>query len=104
MTRSSLDAESQGIPITPFVTQPDIGHDSLGMDCGRTIGIMAHLTERWKLLVSGSYLRYPVGTCSEEVRAFFGQSFMLRRNLALSLEWTYKQKENEAELRFHAYF
>lgn len=71
---------------------------------GGTIGVLARLTERWKVLASASYLRYPLGTSSEDVRAFFGQSLTLQRNLSLRLEWSYRQKENETVLRLHAYF
>jgi len=71
---------------------------------GAMVGALTHLSERWKVLTSASYLRYPLGTSSHEVRAFAGQSFVLRRNLALNFEWSYRQKENEAVLRLYAYF
>jgi hypothetical protein len=71
---------------------------------GGTVGMLAELTERWKILASASYLRYPFGENSDEVRLSFGQRYTVSRNVAIRMELNRRAHDNEALLTFHAYF
>jgi len=71
---------------------------------GITGGFLTSLTPRWKILATGSYLRFPLGESSEAIRAFFGQRYTLQQNLALRFEFKHRKKDNEAVLQIQAYF
>jgi hypothetical protein len=83
----------------------DAYDDNYRVGGGGTIGLTAELTSRWKMLLTTSYLRFPLGDRSEAVRVFFGQRYTLQQNLALRLEFNHReQHDNEAVLIIHAYF
>jgi hypothetical protein len=71
---------------------------------GGTVGFLAELTDRWKILASTSYLRFPLGDRSDEVRLSLGQRYTLRQNLAVRLELNRRDRDNEALFTVHAYF
>jgi len=72
---------------------------------GGTIGLLADLTERWKVLLSTTYLRYPVGEDSDDWRFSFQQRFTLQKDLALRLEFNHLDRhDNEAVLSVQLYF
>jgi len=77
-------------------------HHRIG--AGGTVGMLASLTDRWKIMASGTYLRYPLGESADELEAFCGQSYALRRNWVLRWEFHHRQHDNEAVLRLQAYF
>ena len=41
---------------------------------GGTVGLLADLTDRWKLMASGTYLRYALGDKSDDFRWFVGSA------------------------------
>lgn len=71
---------------------------------GGTIGLLADLTERWKILVSGSYLNYPLGQQSDDLRAEVGQRYTLGQNLALRLTWQHRRYDTQALFQIQFYF
>ena len=71
---------------------------------GGTVGLLADLTERWKILLSGTYLGYPLGERSDEVRASVQQRYTLMKDLALRLEFNHRRRDNEAMLSVQLYF
>jgi hypothetical protein len=71
---------------------------------GITGGFLTSLTPRWKILATGSYLRFPLGESSEAFRAFFGQRYTLQQNLALRFDFKHRKKDNEAVFQIQAYF
>ncbi|MGH7232415.1 MAG: DUF4105 domain-containing protein, partial [Nitrospiraceae bacterium] len=71
---------------------------------GGTVGLLGTLTDRWKVLLSASYLRFPLGERSEDVRFSFGQRYTVQQNLALRLEFNHRDHDNEALFTVHAYF
>ena len=71
---------------------------------GGTIGVLADLTARWKLLASTSYLRYPLGDNSEDWRWTIGQRYTLSQNWALRMEYSHREHDNDVLLTVHAYF
>jgi hypothetical protein len=71
---------------------------------GGTIGLLADLTDRWKLMASGTYLRYALGDKSDDFRWFVGQRFTLLQNLALRLEYNHRDRDNDVMFSMQAYF
>ena len=71
---------------------------------GVTGGVLSSLTPRWKILATGSYLRFPLGESSEAFRGFFGTRYTLQQNLALRFDYKYREDDNEALLQIQAYF
>jgi uncharacterized protein DUF4105 len=71
---------------------------------GGTAGMLADLTERWRLLLSTTYLRYPLGEDSDDWRVSFQQRFTVQKDLALRLEFNHREHDNDVVLSVHAYF
>src|SRR5437667_82819 len=72
---------------------------------GGTAGLLADLTERWAILLSTTYLRYPVGEDSDNWRVAFQQRFTLQKDLALRLEFNHLDRhDNEAVLSVQVYY
>lgn len=72
---------------------------------GGTLGMMADLTDRWRLLASASYLRFPLGEKSDEVRWSVGQRYQLAKDAAFRFEFNHRERrDNEALFTIHAYF
>lgn len=72
---------------------------------GGTVGMTAMLTDRWKLLASTTYLKYPLGERTDDWRISVGQRYTVQRNLALRMEFNHRDHhDNEALFIVHAYF
>ena len=72
---------------------------------GGSAGVMATVTERWKLLLSSTYLKFPVGEKSDVWRLSFGQRYTVQRNLALRTEFNHRDHhDNEVLFTVHMYF
>ncbi|MEO5630842.1 MAG: hypothetical protein ABIQ24_00255 [Nitrospiraceae bacterium] len=68
------------------------------------VGMLSDLTEKWKLLVSGTYLHYPLGDKSDDFRVNVGQRFTLLQNLALRLDYNHRDRDNDVVFSFPAFF
>jgi hypothetical protein len=71
---------------------------------GGTVGLLADLTDRWKLMASGTYLRYALGDTSDDFRWFVGQRYTLSQNLALRLEYNHRDYDNDVVFSMQAFF
>jgi len=71
---------------------------------GGTVGMLADLTDRWKLMASGTYLKYALGEKSDDVRWFVGQRFTLLQNLAVRLEYNHRERDNDVIFSMQVYF
>ena len=71
---------------------------------GGTVGLLSDLTERWKLMASGTYLRYALGDKSDDFRWFVGQRYTLSQNWALRLEYNHRDHDNDVMFSVQAYF
>ncbi len=71
---------------------------------GGTVGLLATLSDRWKLLVSTTYLRYPLGERSDDFRWFFGTRYTLHQNLALRVEYHRRYDDSQAVFYIQAFF
>jgi len=71
---------------------------------GGTAGGLVDLTERWRLLVSASYLKYAFGEKSDDVRWFVGQRYTISRNWAVRLEYHHRDHDNNVLFAVQTFF
>ena len=71
---------------------------------GGTAGLLADLTDRWKLMASGTYLRYALGDKSDDFRWFVGQRYTLSQNWALRLEYNHRDRDNDVTFTVQTFF
>ncbi|TKS58171.1 MAG: hypothetical protein EWM73_03615 [Nitrospira sp.] len=71
---------------------------------GGTVGMLADVTDRWKLMLSGSYLRYALGDKSDDIRWYAGSRYTLSQNWALRLEYNHRDRDNDAVFSVQAFF
>jgi hypothetical protein len=71
---------------------------------GSTVGMLTDLTDRWKLMATGSYLRYALGDKSDDFRWFVGSRYTLAQNWALRLEYNHRDHDNDVAFTVQAFF
>ena len=71
---------------------------------GATVGILVDVTDRWKLMGSGSYLRYPLGEQSDDIRWHVGSRYTLARDWAARLEYNHRDRDDDLVLSLQAFF
>jgi hypothetical protein len=71
---------------------------------GGTVGMLADVTDRWKLMLSGSYLRYALGDKSDDIRWYAGSRYTLLQNWALRLEYNHRDRDNDVVFSVQAFF
>ena len=71
---------------------------------GGTIGLLADITDRWKLLATGTYLRFALGDKSEDIRWSVGQRYSLTTNLAFRVEYNHRSHDNDVLGTLQLYF
>ena len=71
---------------------------------GGTLGLLTDLTVRWRVMASGTYLRYALGDKSDDFRWFVGQRYTLAQNWALRLEYNHRDHDNDVMFSVQAYF
>jgi len=71
---------------------------------GSTVGMLTDLTDRWKLMATGSYLGYVLGDKSNDIRWFVGSRYTLMQNLALRLEYNHRDHDNDVIFSMQAFF
>jgi hypothetical protein len=82
----------------------DVFQDKHRIGGGGTIGMLGDLTERWRMLVSGSYLRYALGERSDDFRWTVGHRYTLAQNWALRLEYNHRAHDNDVLFTVQAFF
>ncbi|NJN45479.1 MAG: DUF4105 domain-containing protein [Candidatus Competibacteraceae bacterium] len=71
---------------------------------GMTVGVLASVTDRWKILASARYLHYPWGDTGTEKRLRLSQSYTLSKDWLLRFEFAREAGENTALLSVFKYF
>ncbi|MGH7166450.1 MAG: DUF4105 domain-containing protein, partial [Nitrospiraceae bacterium] len=87
--------------------EADIGHaydENYRMGGGGTVGLLADLTERWKILLSTTYLRYPLGDQSDDWRVSVGQRYTVQRNLTVRFEFNHRDHDDQTLFSVQAFF
>ncbi|HXV68998.1 MAG TPA: DUF4105 domain-containing protein, partial [Nitrospira sp.] len=71
---------------------------------GGTVGMLADVTDRWKFMVSGSYLRYPLGDKSDEIRWYAGSRYTLAKNWAVRVDYNHRHRDDDVVFSLQAFF
>lgn len=71
---------------------------------GGTVGMLAEVTDRWKVMMTSTYLRFPFGERGDEWRGSIQQRYTLTNNLAVRFEFNHRHKDTEGVLSLYAYF
>lgn len=71
---------------------------------GGTVGMLADLTERWKVMATGTYLKFPLGDKSDDFRWYVGSRFTLARNWTVRLEYNHRDYDNDVLFSVQAFF
>lgn len=71
---------------------------------GATVGVLADVTDSWKIMVSGSYLRYALGEKSDDFRWYVGSRYTLARNWAVRVEYNHRDRDNDVVFSVQAFF
>lgn len=71
---------------------------------GGTVGMLADVTEAWKIMATGTYLKYALGEKSDDVRWFVGSRYTLAQNWALRLEYNHRERDNDVLFSLQAFF
>ncbi|NGZ96313.1 MAG: hypothetical protein CV089_09325 [Nitrospira sp. WS110] len=71
---------------------------------GGTVGMLADITDRWKMMATGSYLRFPLGDKSDDFRWYVGSRFTIAQNWAVRLEYNHRSHDNDVLFSVQAYF
>jgi len=71
---------------------------------GGFIGMLADLTARWKLMATGTYLRYALGEKSDDFRWMVGSRYTLSQNWALRLEYNHRAHDNDVLFSVQGFF
>jgi hypothetical protein len=71
---------------------------------GSTLGLLADITQRWKVHLFTTYLYFPLGEYSDDFRISFHQRYTLRKDLALRLELNRRDHQDQGVFALQAYF
>jgi len=71
---------------------------------GGTVGMLADVTDRWKIMATGTYLKYALGEKSDDIRWFVGSRYELDQNWALRLECNHRDHDNDFSFTVQAFF
>ncbi len=71
---------------------------------GGTVGILATLGARWKVLSSATYLGYPLGDRSDDLRAFAGLRVTIAQNWAARFEFNHRDDDDQGVFSVQAFF
>lgn len=64
---------------------------------GGSVGMLVDVTDRWRILISAGYLRYPLGDLSDNTKYSFHQRYTLFKNCTIRLELNhFERRDNEA--------
>lgn len=71
---------------------------------GGTAGMLADMTEDWRLMATGTYLKYALGEKSDDIRWFVGSRYTLTQNSVLRLEYNHRDRDNDVMFSVQAFF
>ena len=79
-------------------------HEMHRVGGGGTVGMLADLTEHWKIMATGSYFKFPVGDKSDDFRWYVGSRFTMARNWTMRLEYNHRDRDNDVVFSVQAFF
>jgi hypothetical protein len=71
---------------------------------GGTIGMLTDITERWKFMATGTYLKFPLGEKSDDIRWYVGSRYTLAQNWAVRVDYNHRDRDNDVAVSLQAFF
>jgi len=71
---------------------------------GSTVGMVAYPHPRWGVLLTATYLHFPIGERSDDTRVFFGQRVTISQNLTVRMEFKHRDNDNDLLFAVQAFF
>ncbi len=71
---------------------------------GGTVGMLADITDQWKVMATGTYLKYGLGEQSDDIRWFVASRYTMSQNWALRLEYNHRDRDNDLLFSAQAFF
>jgi hypothetical protein len=71
---------------------------------GGTIGMLAEVTDHWKIMATRTYLRFALGDKSDDTGWVVGSRYTLAQNWALRLEYNHRDNDNDVIFSVQAFF
>lgn len=71
---------------------------------GGTVGMLADITDQWKIMATGTYLKYGLGEQSDDIRWFVGSRYTMSRNWVLRLEYNHRDRDNDLSFAVQTFF
>jgi hypothetical protein len=71
---------------------------------GGTVGMLADVTDQWKIMATGTYLKYGLGEQSDDIRWFVGSRYTMSRNWVLRLEYNHRDRDNDLSFAVQTFF
>lgn len=66
--------------------------------------MVADLTSHWRLMTTGTYLKYALGERSDDIRWFIGSRYTLSQNWALRVEYHHRDRDDDTLFSIQAFF
>jgi hypothetical protein len=71
---------------------------------GGTVGLLADVTDQWKIMATSTYLKYGLGETSDDIRWFVGSRYTISQNWALRLEYNHRDRDNDVGFSMQTFF
>ena len=71
---------------------------------GGTVGMLADVTDQWKIMATGTYLKYGLGEQSDDIRWFVGSRYTMSQNWVLRLEYNHRDRDNDLSFAVQTFF
>ncbi len=71
---------------------------------GGSAGLLADLTDRWRVLATTTYLKYPLGEHGDDFRWSVGTRYTLAKDLAMRFEYNHRAGDSQSLFTIQAYF
>jgi hypothetical protein len=71
---------------------------------GGTAGMLADVTDQWKIMATGTYLKYALGEKSDDIRWFVGSRYTVSQNWVLRLEYNHRDRDNDLSFAVQKFF
>ncbi len=90
--------------LEPHVNYGNAYEKSYRVGGGSTVGVLANITQRWKIYLFSSYWAFPLGDHADDFRVSLHQRYTLHQNLSFRLELNRRDHQDEVMLALQAYF
>jgi hypothetical protein len=71
---------------------------------GGTVGMLVDVSDQWKLMATGTYLKYGLGEQSDDIRWFVGSRYTMSQNWVLRLEYNHRDRDNDLSFAVQTFF